>query len=240
MLSNPRNKENIADFLYNDWIDKGKTKLSESQKLVLAGGFRNGRESIILTRDSASMAFDLVSDNKEADSRMFVHIKHAKVVDNANRVIIWSIDTDVGIICPRTVKELNTQQLFFMTGTKQRKRFIPMYAILDSLGDDISPVLPILHPLTGCDLNCALSGHGKKSILKLAQTNLILASRLNDNFGIDPTTVSEEAIEVCLELTSLIYTGKEANTDLAKMRKDLFEKKQLVSDKLPPNISRIP
>ena len=54
------------------------------------------------------------------------------------------------------------------------------------------------------------------------------------NFGIDPTTISEEAIEVCLELASLIYIGKESNTDLAKMRKYVFEKKQLVSDKLPP------
>ena len=31
MLSNPRNKENIADFLCNDWVDTGKTKLRESQ-----------------------------------------------------------------------------------------------------------------------------------------------------------------------------------------------------------------
>ena len=53
MLSNPRNNENIVDFLYNNWIDKGKTKLRESQKLLLAGGLRNGRKSIILTRDSA-------------------------------------------------------------------------------------------------------------------------------------------------------------------------------------------
>ena len=200
---------------------------------MLAGGFRNGRESIILTRDSAPMAFDLSSDHEEADSRMFVHVKHAKVVDNAKRVIIWSIDTDVATICLRTVKELNTQQLFFMTGTKQRKRFIPMHAILDNLGDDISIALSDLHALTGCDSNSALSGHGKKSILKVAQSNLTLVSQLDDNFGIDPTTVSEEATEVCLDLASLIYTGKESNMDLAKMRKDLFEKKQLVSDKLP-------
>ena len=228
-MSNPRNKENIAD-----WIDKGKTKLRESQKLVLAGGFRNGRESIILTRDSASIAFDLPSEHEEAGSRIFVHVKHAKVVDNAKRVIIWSPDIDVAIICPRTVKELNIQQLFFMTGTKQRKRLIPMHAILDNLGDDIFIALPNLHVLTGCDSNSALSGHGKKSILKLAQSNLTVVSRLNDNFGIDPTTISEEAIEICLELASLIYTGKESNMDLAKMWKDLFEKKQLVSDKLPP------
>ena len=170
MLSNPRNKENIAVFLYNDWVDTGKTKLRESQKLVLAGGFRNRKESIILTRDSASMAFDLSSGHEGAHSRMFVHVKHAKVVDNAKRVIIWSIDTDVAVIYPRTVKKLNIQQLFFMTGPTQRKRFIPMHSILDNLGDDISIVLPILHALIGCDSNCALSGHGKKSILKLAQS----------------------------------------------------------------------
>ena len=178
MLSNPRNKENIADFLYNDWIDKGKTMLRESQKSVLVGGFRNGRESVILTRDSASMAFDLSSDQEEADSRMFVHVKHAKVVDNAKRVIIWSIyiNTDVAIICPRTVKELNIQQLFFMTGTQQRKRFIHMHAILDNLRDDISIALPNLHALSGCHSNSALSGHSKKSILKFAQSNLTLVS----------------------------------------------------------------
>ena len=69
MFSNPRNKENIADFLYNDWIDKEKSKLRESQELVLAGGLRNVRESvIILTRDSGSKAFDLSSDHEEADS----------------------------------------------------------------------------------------------------------------------------------------------------------------------------
>ena len=173
----------LQNFLYNDWIDKRKTKLRESQKLALAGGFRNGRESIILTRDSASMAFDLPSEHEEAESRIFVHVKHAKVVDNAKRVIIWSIDTDVAIICPRTVKELNIQQLFFMTGTKQRKRFIPMYGILDNLGDDIFIALPNLHALTGCDSNSALSGHGKKSILKLAQSNLTVVSRLKGTSG---------------------------------------------------------
>ena len=130
----------------------------------------------------------------------------------------------MAIICPRTVKKLNIQQLFFMTGTKQRKRFVPKHAILDNLGDDISIALPNLLALTRCELNSALSGPGKKSILKLAQSNLTLVSELNDNFGIDPTTVSEEAIEVCLELVSLIYTSKESNTDLAKMRKDLLSR----------------
>ena len=99
---------------------------------------------------------------------------------------------------------------------------------------DVIALIPNLHALTGCDSSSALSGHGKKSILKLAQSHLTLVSRLNDNFEIDPTTVSEEASEVCVELASLIYTGKESNVDLAKMQNNLFEKKQLVTDKLPP------
>ena len=77
-------------------------------------------------------------------------MKHANVVGDAKRVIIWSIHTDVAVIYPGTVMELYIQQLFFMTGTTQRKRFVPMHAILDNLGDDISITLPNLHALTEC------------------------------------------------------------------------------------------
>ena len=114
---------------------------------MLAGGFRNRRESIILTRDSASMAFNLPSGHEETDSRMVCACKHAKAVDNAKRVIIWSFETYVAVIYPGTVKELDIQHLFFITCTKQRKRFISMRAILDNLGDDISIALPNLHDL---------------------------------------------------------------------------------------------
>ena len=45
---------------------------------MLAGGFRNGREAvIILTRDSGSMAFDLSLSHEETDSRMFAGVCEA-------------------------------------------------------------------------------------------------------------------------------------------------------------------
>ena len=58
-------------------------------------------------------------------------------------MITWSVDTDVAVICPRIVKELNIQQLFFMAGTKCWNRFIPMQAILDNLEVDFSVAFPI-------------------------------------------------------------------------------------------------
>ena len=205
-----------------------------SQKLILAGGFKDGREAMILTKESASLAPELYSDHEKADSRMFVHVEHAKQADGASRIIIWSIDTDVAVICPRIVKALNIEELYFLTGTKQRRRYILMHLIHDKLGNDISAGLPNLHGLSGCDSNSALSGHGKKSVLKVAKSNPGLVCRLNENFGIDPQRLTDDAISACLEFASLIYTGTEFNTDLSKMRKDLFEKKQLVSDKLSP------
>ena len=62
MLSNSRNKVNIVEFLYRHRIDKGREKLTASQKLILAGGFKDGREAMILTKQSASLAPELYSD----------------------------------------------------------------------------------------------------------------------------------------------------------------------------------
>ena len=125
MLSNSRNKANIVEFLYRHWIDKGRDKLTASQKLILAGGFKDGREAMILIKQSASLVPELYSDHKEAHSRMFGHVEHAKQADSASRIIIWSIDTDVAVICPRIVKALNIEELYFLTGTKQRKWTFP-------------------------------------------------------------------------------------------------------------------
>ena len=39
MLSNPKNKANLAQFIMQDWVNKAKPKLREDQVLYLAGGF---------------------------------------------------------------------------------------------------------------------------------------------------------------------------------------------------------
>ena len=45
---------------------------------------------------SQSEIEELQSDHEEADSRLFLHIAHAKQVLGVDRVLLWSIDSDVG------------------------------------------------------------------------------------------------------------------------------------------------
>ena len=80
-----------------------------------------------------------------------------------------------------------------------------MHLIHDKLGIDISVGLLNLHALSGCDSNSALSGHGKKAVLKVAKSNPGLACRLNDNFEIDPQRLKDDAVFACLEFAWLIY-----------------------------------
>ena len=43
MLSNPKNKANIANFLLTDWIKKCKKELPERREIYLSGGFHEER-----------------------------------------------------------------------------------------------------------------------------------------------------------------------------------------------------
>ena len=59
---------------------------------------------------------------------------------------------------------LDIKELYFKTGVKTKKRFIPMHAVSSEIGHSISLVLPVAHSLTGCDSNSAFSEIGKRSM----------------------------------------------------------------------------
>ena len=93
---------------------------------------------------------------------MFAHVSHTMELYSPGRVLIWSIDTDVAVICPRAMLLLDNKDIYFKTGVKkQKKRFIPMHAVSSEIEHSISLVLPVTHALTGCDTNRAFSEIGK-------------------------------------------------------------------------------
>ena len=71
MLSNPKNKANIANFLLTDWIKKCKNELPEGHEIYLSGGFHDIKRVVKVVFGSQSEIKELQSDHKEADSRMF-------------------------------------------------------------------------------------------------------------------------------------------------------------------------
>ena len=61
-----------------------------------------------------------------------------------------------------------------------------------------------------------------------------MADAILHSLGVYPDGMDEEAMRACIKFVSNLYMGKGTYQSTTKMRKDLFSKKQLVSDPLPP------
>ena len=159
-ISNPKNKENLAEFLCDALSKQLPQHLSSLQKVVLAGGFRDGSKTMSLTQSSVAVEHNLRSDHEEADTRHLLHDKHA--ANTHPRIVIQSPDTDVAVLSVAYFEELSCQELWFKTGVKDRQRYIPIHDIHLSFGRLLSKCLLSFHALTECDSTSALSGIGKK------------------------------------------------------------------------------
>ena len=102
----------------------------------------------------------LQSVHEEADSRMFLRAHNA--LQDHDRVVIQSPDTDVAVLATRFFNSLACKQLRFRTGVKDKLHFIPIqpggkswfrYLCFPSM----------VYALTGCDSQSGLHGIGKKN-----------------------------------------------------------------------------
>ena len=216
----------------SDWIRKGEAEMEQDRYLYLSGGFSDTERTVCVTNGRHTEVDAFQSDHEEADSGMFVHIHHAMETFSPERVVSLSIDTDVAIMCPYHVFKCNIAEFFFKTGVSQRQRFIPMHSVARNLGRTLSAALPVIHALSGCDSMSAFSGIGKKPWLKVASQHPEIIERLC-YIGQDPTNINRDAKKACVELVSLLYSGKLADS-LDTTRYELFSKKNLGSERLPP------
>ena len=76
-ISNPKNKRNLATFLCESLCNMLNTQLHPWQNVVIAGGFKVGRETVSCIRGNSSSVSSLFSDQEEADTRLLLHAKHA-------------------------------------------------------------------------------------------------------------------------------------------------------------------
>ena len=233
MFTNIKTKANIANFLMEDWLQQGQERLQGGQQLYLSGGFKDPKRAKVVIRGYEKDVRDLESDQEEADSRIFLNLAYGKEHLDSDRVIIWSIDTDVAALCPRYCLRLGYSEMYFKTGVKQHKRYIPVHEVISDLGNDIVLILPILHALTGCDSTSAFSHLGKPRWLKMIKDHPEILDKVK-LIGQHPSIIPEDAVEACTKLVCLMYNSKK--TDLNAVRYELFSKKKLSSDKLPPTM----
>lgn len=124
-------------------------QLSLDKKLVIGGGFRNGKLAVSMRKGSAEFVRALHADHEEADTRLLLHAKHA--TKDVARVVVQSPDTDVLFLSVSHCEEIECRELWFRTGVEDRTRYIPVHKIAARLGKQLCKAIPAFHALTGCD-----------------------------------------------------------------------------------------
>ena len=97
---------------------------------------------------------ELCTQEEEADSRILLHDSHA-ASNGHDCIVLNSPDTDVAVLACKFSHIINAKMLCCIY-MNQRRRYLDMTAIGQSLGDDVCKALPGMHALTGCDSTSAL------------------------------------------------------------------------------------
>jgi len=230
-LSNGKNKSNLLSFLVDDWSKRLPLQLKDGQALFLAS--QNGKAMKITNSMVEKDIPSLRSDHEEADSRMFVHCEYfAKTSDvSPKRIIMFSPNTDVAVLCWHHFNSLMIDELWFHTGTGRNKKYIPVHTAVNQVGTEVCQLLPAMHALTGCDSTSSLHGIGKKSALSVMRKHHETFELLSE-LGANCSIISDEIVRLCLTFIGHLYG--EHTSDLNRLRYHLFTKKCLDSSKLPP------
>ena len=104
-------------------------------------------------------------NHEEADTRMFLHAKHASDTGSLY-VRIRSNDTDVIVIGIGIFEKLGLEELGITFGTGKKQQIVPIHTIARNLGPSTCQVLLLFHSLTGCDSTTGLKGIGKQTSYK--------------------------------------------------------------------------
>ena len=104
-------------------------------------------------------------NHEEANTRIFIHAKHASV-NGMKKILIRTVDTDVVIFAIAFAKKLEVEELWVAFGVDKHLRYLPIHKIAGSLTTQQCEGLPFCHALTRCDTVSYFSGKGKKTAFK--------------------------------------------------------------------------
>ncbi|KAK3698426.1 hypothetical protein QZH41_001193 [Actinostola sp. cb2023] len=231
-MSNQRNKINLCDFLTSSLCELGQQHLPANKKLVIGGGYKDGIRAVCVTNGRCEDVMTLKSDHEEADTRLFLHAKHAVDDHPSCRIVIQSPDTDVFLLGVTHFVSLGCEELWLKTGVKDRLRFIPLHDVARTLGDRMCKALPAFHAISGCDSTSALSGIGKKK----AWVALKSSEVHQESLGLVGTggSLCEVTMKKCEAYVCNLYPCNRRATTADELRYLLFCQKKQKNEMLPP------
>ncbi|KAK1885936.1 G polyprotein [Dissostichus eleginoides] len=155
-LSDGKNKEALAEFLYVAWTYADLTTV-KNLSLYIAHQNQCHCVTVMEGVQSVDVVEDLQCDHEEFDTRVFLHAQHAAQEHKA--VIIKSSDTDVAVIAVSLQADFPCS-LYVFAGTGNRTRIIDIAMVSSALGTSVCSALIGIHTFSGCDSTSAFYGKG--------------------------------------------------------------------------------
>jgi len=198
--------QELIKFLFNTW----KQIYTGDVELYVA----HGETCHKLLQNSAALEItELGSDHEEADTRIFLHAKHASMT--YGHIVIRSIDTDVYVLSLALASNLPCQ-LYLFNGTGNKSRIVNISLLVEQLGSQLCRALIGLHIFTGCGSVSSFHGKGKRKAFAIAKESpeyLEAFATLGNLFDLDSVT-----FEVLQKFVSQLYNQKCQDVNKARYK----------------------
>jgi hypothetical protein len=144
------NKEELIKFIFKSWSEECDPQLLRGVEVFIAHESQCHQLVASTNTIACHEVEDLACGHEEADTRMLAHAKSASA--EYSSIIIKSPDTDVFIIALNASLSIRAD-LYFETGTKDKRRIISISKVKENLGDLWSAALIGFHSFTGNTFN---------------------------------------------------------------------------------------
>ena len=122
---------------------------------------------VIVTKEENALSNHTISlegvspcSHEEADTRIFVHARHA-AQEGRTSLLVKACDTDILVIAISvmpTLHAIGLQQMWIAFGQGRNMRWIPAHELYHSIGPEKGRGIKFFHAFTGCDVVSAFRG----------------------------------------------------------------------------------
>ena len=171
-------------------------------------------------------------NHEEADTRIFVHARHASN-HGLRKIMIRTVDTDVVILAIANVHKISVEELWVAFGVGKHLKYLPIHKIASTLTKEQCESLPFFHAVTGCDNVSFFAGVGKKTAFQAWRT-YPEATPVFQSLSSPQDTISEQQCRILERFVIIMYSRTCPHNKVNDARQALFSQGTRSIDHIPP------
>ena len=204
---------------------------------------------VIVTKEDNTLSNHTISlkgvspcSHEEADTRIFVHARHA-TQEGSKSLLVKASDTDILVIAISAMSSLHAiclQQLWIAFGQGRNMRWIPAHELYRSIGPEKGKLITLFRAFTSCDVVSAFRGKGKKSAWQTSE----MCAEASDVFpGLSQypqvASVNDNEVDILEKFVVIMFDTSSTATVVNNARLDMFARKQRPYHAISPTRSAL-